>query len=165
MPAPGCSTRSAPHRTVDEEEKGRATMRVSAEAPFVLCDLWWNPAVEAQAIADVPGEEGFARGLTQTDLEYLFAEDGAERGLAVRSHGIRARVLEDATRLARPKPLRTASPCSVPLHTYCRGGGLDFGRLSVFCRRGAVRSRKTAQQVPTTACAAGRTCSQLAQAR
>jgi SNF2 family DNA or RNA helicase len=79
----------------------------------VLYDLWWNPAVEAQAIdrshrigqthtvnayrliapgtveekiwelqqskaqtiADVLGEEGFARSLTATDLEYLFAED------------------------------------------------------------------------------------------
>jgi hypothetical protein len=41
----------------------------------VLYDPWWNPAVEAQAIADVLGEEGFARSLTTTDLEYLFAED------------------------------------------------------------------------------------------
>jgi len=28
-----------------------------------------------QTIADVLGEEGFARSLTTTDLEYLFAED------------------------------------------------------------------------------------------
>ena len=76
-------------------------------------DMWWNPAVEAQAIdrshrigqvntvnayrliapgtveekiwelqqskaqtiADVLGEEGFARSLSKTDLEYLFSED------------------------------------------------------------------------------------------
>jgi SNF2 family DNA or RNA helicase len=30
---------------------------------------------KAQTIADVLGEEGFARSLTTTDLEYLFAED------------------------------------------------------------------------------------------
>jgi hypothetical protein len=30
---------------------------------------------QTQTIADVLGEEGFARSLTTTDLEYLFAED------------------------------------------------------------------------------------------
>ena len=30
---------------------------------------------KAQTIADVLGEEGFARNLTKADLEYLFAED------------------------------------------------------------------------------------------
>jgi hypothetical protein len=30
---------------------------------------------KAQTIADVPGEEGFVRGFTTTDLEFLFAED------------------------------------------------------------------------------------------
>ena len=30
---------------------------------------------KAQTIADVLGEEGFAKNLTKADLEYLFAED------------------------------------------------------------------------------------------
>jgi SNF2 family DNA or RNA helicase len=30
---------------------------------------------KAQTIADVLGEEGFARNLTKADLEYLFSED------------------------------------------------------------------------------------------
>ncbi len=30
---------------------------------------------KAQTSADVLGEEGFARSLTTTDLEYLFSED------------------------------------------------------------------------------------------
>jgi SNF2 family DNA or RNA helicase len=30
---------------------------------------------KARTIADVLGEEGFARSLTKTDLEYLFAEE------------------------------------------------------------------------------------------
>jgi hypothetical protein len=30
---------------------------------------------KAQTIADVLGEQGFASNLSQTDLEYLFAED------------------------------------------------------------------------------------------
>lgn len=37
--------------------------------------IWDLQQKKAQAIADVLGEEGFARSLTQTDLEYLFAED------------------------------------------------------------------------------------------
>ncbi len=88
-------------------------MDLSSASYVVLCDPWWNPAVEAQAIdrshrigqtqtvnayrliapgtveekiwelqqskartiGDVLGEEGFARSLSQTDLDYLFAED------------------------------------------------------------------------------------------
>ncbi len=30
---------------------------------------------KARTIADVLGEEGFARSLSKTDLEYLFSED------------------------------------------------------------------------------------------
>ena len=30
---------------------------------------------KSQTISDVLGEEGFARSLTHTDLEFLFAED------------------------------------------------------------------------------------------
>jgi len=37
--------------------------------------IWELQQRKAQTIADVLGEEGFARSLTQTDLEYLFAED------------------------------------------------------------------------------------------
>ena len=37
--------------------------------------IWDLQQRKAQAIADVLGEEGFARSLSQTDLEYLFSED------------------------------------------------------------------------------------------
>jgi len=37
--------------------------------------IWELQQSKAQTIADVLGEEGFARSLTTTDLEYLFAED------------------------------------------------------------------------------------------
>ncbi len=37
--------------------------------------IWDLQQRKAQTIADVLGEEGFARSLTQADLEYLFAED------------------------------------------------------------------------------------------
>jgi superfamily II DNA or RNA helicase len=37
--------------------------------------IWELQQSKAQTIADVLGEEGFARSLTRTELEYLFAED------------------------------------------------------------------------------------------
>jgi len=37
--------------------------------------IWELQQRKAQTIADVLGEEGFARSLSQTDLEYLFSED------------------------------------------------------------------------------------------
>jgi SNF2 family DNA or RNA helicase len=37
--------------------------------------IWELQQNKAQTIADVLGEEGFARSLSKTDLEYLFAED------------------------------------------------------------------------------------------
>jgi SNF2 family DNA or RNA helicase len=37
--------------------------------------IWDLQQRKAQTIADVLGEEGFARSLSQTDLEYLFSED------------------------------------------------------------------------------------------
>jgi SNF2 family DNA or RNA helicase len=37
--------------------------------------IWELQQQKAQTIADVLGEEGFARSLSATDLEYLFAED------------------------------------------------------------------------------------------
>ncbi len=37
--------------------------------------IWELQQSKAQTIADVLGEEGFARSLSQTDLEYLFSED------------------------------------------------------------------------------------------
>jgi hypothetical protein len=37
--------------------------------------IWELQQRKAQTISDVLGEEGFARSLTKTDLEYLFAED------------------------------------------------------------------------------------------
>ena len=37
--------------------------------------IWELQQSKAKTIADVLGEEGFARSLTATDLEYLFAED------------------------------------------------------------------------------------------
>jgi SNF2 family DNA or RNA helicase len=37
--------------------------------------IWELQQSKAQTIADVLGEEGFARSLTSTDLEYLFSED------------------------------------------------------------------------------------------
>ena len=37
--------------------------------------IWELQQSKAQTIADVLGEEGFARSLTKTDLEYLFAEE------------------------------------------------------------------------------------------
>jgi hypothetical protein len=36
--------------------------------------IWKLQQSKAQTIADVLGEEGFARRLSKTDLEYLFAE-------------------------------------------------------------------------------------------
>jgi SNF2 family DNA or RNA helicase len=45
-------------------------------APGTVEDkIWELQQRKAQAIADVLGEEGFARSLTQADLEYLFSED------------------------------------------------------------------------------------------
>lgn len=40
--------------------------------------IWELQQRKAQTIVDVLGEEGFARNLSKTDLEYLFAEDGPE---------------------------------------------------------------------------------------
>jgi len=37
--------------------------------------IWELQQKKGQTIADVLGEEGFARSLSKTDLEYLFAED------------------------------------------------------------------------------------------
>jgi SNF2 family DNA or RNA helicase len=37
--------------------------------------IWELQQSKAQTIADVLGEEGFARSLSQTDLEYLFSEE------------------------------------------------------------------------------------------
>jgi SNF2 family DNA or RNA helicase len=37
--------------------------------------IWELQQRKAQTIVDVLGEEGFARSLTRTDLEYLFSED------------------------------------------------------------------------------------------
>jgi SNF2 family DNA or RNA helicase len=37
--------------------------------------IWELQQRKAQTIADVLGEEGFARSLTKSDLEYLFAEE------------------------------------------------------------------------------------------
>jgi len=37
--------------------------------------IWELQQTKAQTISDVLGEEGFARNLTQSDLEYLFSED------------------------------------------------------------------------------------------
>jgi SNF2 family DNA or RNA helicase len=37
--------------------------------------IWELQQSKAQTIADVLGEEGFARSLSKSDLEYLFAED------------------------------------------------------------------------------------------
>jgi hypothetical protein len=37
--------------------------------------IWELQQRKAQAIADVLGEEGFAKSLSQTDLEYLFSEE------------------------------------------------------------------------------------------
>ena len=37
--------------------------------------IWELQQSKAQTIADVLGEEGFARSLSKTDLEYLFSED------------------------------------------------------------------------------------------
>jgi SNF2 family DNA or RNA helicase len=37
--------------------------------------IWDLQQRKAQTIADVLGEEGFAKSLSQTDLEYLFSED------------------------------------------------------------------------------------------
>jgi len=39
--------------------------------------IWELQQSKAQTISDVLGEEGFARSLTATDLEYLFADDSA----------------------------------------------------------------------------------------
>jgi SNF2 family DNA or RNA helicase len=37
--------------------------------------IWELQQRKAQAIADVLGEEGFAKSLSQSDLEYLFSEE------------------------------------------------------------------------------------------
>jgi len=37
--------------------------------------IWELQQRKAQAISDVLGEEGFAKSLSQTDLEYLFSEE------------------------------------------------------------------------------------------
>ena len=44
-------------------------------ARHVGSGIWELQQRKAQAIADVLGEEGFAKSLSQTDLEYLFSED------------------------------------------------------------------------------------------
>ncbi len=43
--------------------------------------IWELQQAKAKTIADVLGEEGFARSLTAMDLEYLFAEDGSSEKL------------------------------------------------------------------------------------
>jgi hypothetical protein len=46
---------------------GSRELNLTNASHVVLYELWWNPAVEAQTIADVLGEEGFACSLTTTD--------------------------------------------------------------------------------------------------
>src|SRR5262249_29560961 len=41
--------------------------------------IWELQQRKAQTIADVLGEEGFARSLTKSDLEYLFSDDDQRR--------------------------------------------------------------------------------------
>jgi len=49
--------------------------RLSAHRPGTVEEkIWELQQRKAQTIADVLGEEGFARNLSQTDLEYLFSK-------------------------------------------------------------------------------------------
>ena len=52
-----------------------AEVEVNGKRRTVEEKIWELQQSKAQTIADVLGEEGFARSLSKTDLEYLFAED------------------------------------------------------------------------------------------
>ena len=60
-----------------EEWIAKLSSEVPKKPPFkeVLETIWELQQNKAQTIADVLGEEGFARSLSKIDLEYLFSED------------------------------------------------------------------------------------------
>jgi superfamily II DNA or RNA helicase len=66
-------------QAIDRSHRIGQTQTVNAYrliAPVTVEEkIWELQQSKAQTIADVLGEEGFARSLTTTDLEYLFAED------------------------------------------------------------------------------------------
>jgi superfamily II DNA or RNA helicase len=66
-------------QAIDRSHRIGQTRTVNAYrliAPGTVEDKIWDlQQRKAQTIADVLGEEGFARSLSQNDLEYLFAED------------------------------------------------------------------------------------------
>jgi SNF2 family DNA or RNA helicase len=66
-------------QAIDRSHRIGQTRTVSAYrliAPGTVEEKIWDlQQSKAQTIADVLGEEGFARALSRTDLEYLFAED------------------------------------------------------------------------------------------
>src|SRR5215216_1728206 len=66
-------------QAIDRSHRIGQTQTVNAYrliAPGTVEEKIWDlQQRKAQTIADVLGEEGFARNLTQSDLEYLFSED------------------------------------------------------------------------------------------
>jgi hypothetical protein len=66
-------------QAIDRSHRIGQTLTVNAYrliAPGTVEEkIWELQQRKAKTIADVLGEQGFARNLTQTDLEYLFAED------------------------------------------------------------------------------------------
>jgi SNF2 family DNA or RNA helicase len=66
-------------KAIDRSHRIGQTRTVNAYrliAPGTVEEKIWDlQQRKAQTIADVLGEEGFARSLSQTDLEYLFSED------------------------------------------------------------------------------------------
>ena len=66
-------------QAIDRSHRIGQTLTVNAYrliAPGTVEEkIWELQQRKAQTIADVLGEEGFARNLSETDLEYLFAED------------------------------------------------------------------------------------------
>ena len=60
---------------VDSEPAHHAATQRLIAPGTVEEKIWELQQSKAKTIADVLGEEGFARSLTATDLEYLFAEE------------------------------------------------------------------------------------------
>jgi len=72
---PPCRCKSSPGNTTVHRPDTDGERLPAHRARHRRGKIWELQQSKAQTIADVLGEEGFARSLTTTDLEYLFAED------------------------------------------------------------------------------------------